>query len=435
MKRTLRKQYRLLLPVAALATALAIGCGADTSQDPTRASPTGLSAIRKPDHGRIRTIDRYVPHISTVDANVGEHVGLFVRERVRHDFHLDREDDGEGEGPDEGAHRKAPLGVVLLIPGATQSVTSVYDLPFEDYGWMAHLAEAGFDVFAMDLTGYGFSPRPQMDDPCNVSDDQQSLLIPNRPLAQKCPPSYAFKMAIQSDWDEIDRVVDYLRELRGVDRVSLMGWSRGGPRIGGYSARHPEKVEKLFLYSPAMYIRNGPSGPPKRLPEPGILMQLATVDGFFSNWDRQLDQVNCGTQFDPEIREALRFSLLESDPVGSTWGTEDLWRAPVQNTLWGWNASFARQVKAPTLIMRGDLDVQALEPQQRDLFADLGADPSAPLVQKVFVRVACAGHQLLFENQHRVLLEASEEWLRDGTFAGHDRGSFFVDVKGHTQVE
>ncbi|GAC1458391.1 MAG: hypothetical protein PVSMB10_16090 [Pseudarthrobacter sp.] len=54
-------------------------------------------------------------------------------------------------------------------------------------------------------------------------------------------------------------------------------------------------------------------------------------------------------------------------------------------------------------------------------------------MQKVFVRVACAGHQLLFENQHRVLLEASEEWLRDGTFAGHDRGVFFVDINGHTQ--
>ena len=33
---------------------------------------------------------------------------------------------------------------------------------------MAHLARAGFDVFAMDMTGYGKSTRPlAMNDPCH----------------------------------------------------------------------------------------------------------------------------------------------------------------------------------------------------------------------------------------------------------------------------
>ena len=39
---------------------------------------------------------------------------------------------------------------------------------------MAYLADAGFDVFSMDTTGYGRSTRPApMNDPCNLSAEQQ----------------------------------------------------------------------------------------------------------------------------------------------------------------------------------------------------------------------------------------------------------------------
>lgn len=113
--------------------------------------------------------------------------------------------------------------------------------------------------------------------------------------------------------------------------------------------------------------------------------------------------------------------------TGSTWGTEALWRAPVQ-TRWGWNATSAGQIRAPTLIMRGDLDTQVPEPQPSNLFEDIQS-------QKVFVHVACAAHQLVWENQHMILLRASAEWLRHGRFAGHRTGSFFVDSEGEIHEE
>src|SRR5450759_1910079 len=112
-----------------------------------------------------------------------------------------------------------------MIAGATVSTVPVFDLQFEDYSWMDYLATAGFDVFAMDQTGYGLSPRPMMDDPCNnLSSEQQSYLLP-KPLAQPCSPAYPFQLTtIQSDWDEIDTVVEYLRRFRNVDKVSLVAW-------------------------------------------------------------------------------------------------------------------------------------------------------------------------------------------------------------------
>ncbi len=403
---------------AAGAIALAVGC-TDSLNDASRALPTEPS-VASLEADRIVTIDHYVPYVSTAHVNLGAEVELFVRERVSADDHGDRIGNRPGSRP-----------VVLMIQGATQAALSTFDLDFidrdfNDYSWMAFLAKAGFDVFTMDLQGYGRSPRPGMDDACNTQPGQQGLLLGGHPLTARCPPSYGFRMAIQSDWDEIDRVVEYVRTLRGVERVSLIGWSRGGLRAGSYASRFPEKVDKLFLYSPAMYDRGGPDSP-ATLPEPGALMQLATVAGFTGNWD---SQVHCVDQFDSDIRAQLNSSLLANDPVGSTWGTgNQLWRAPVQNTVWRWNSAAVGRIDAPTLIIRGEFDTQAPEPLQQDLFADLGTS------HKVFVRVACAGHQLVWEKQHVVLFRASEEWLRYGGFGGHHQGSLFVDTEGRIRIE
>jgi pimeloyl-ACP methyl ester carboxylesterase len=366
--------------------------------------------------GNIQTTDYLVPHISTVPANSGKKVELFVREKVE-------------------SRRRGKAAVVLMVAGATVSVIPAFDLQFENYSWMDYLATAGFDVFAMDVTGYGLSPRPMMDDPCNNStSDQQSYLLP-KPLVQTCAPSYPFQLtSLQSDWDEIDRVVNYLRQVRNVDKVNLVGWSRGGSRVAGYAARHPEKVERLFLYAPGRYYRASPSDLPAPLPLPGVPSTvLGTADLYKFTWDLNGGTAApftgmCDNQYTPQIRPVITQTQLDFDPVASTWGTAGARRSPLfptANAAAGWNASFAGQVAVPTLVIRGDLDTSVPAGDIQDLLGDLVAVP-----QKVFVHVACASHYLLWENQHTTLLGASVEWLLQGTFAGQFNGSFAVDTAG-----
>ncbi len=203
------------------------------------AAVAAVVAVSAGDDGeRLLTIDHYVRVKSTVPALAGQEVPIYVRERVQAGLAL-------RGGP-------APDRVALFVHGAGTPAEVAFDVPQADYSWMAYLARAGFDVFAMDTTGYGRSFRPAaMNDPCNLARERQGAFVPSL-IAAPCPPSYGHAMTtIASDWNDINAVVDHVRALRRVDKVSLLAWSLGGPRAGGYAAQHPEKVHKMVLLAPA----------------------------------------------------------------------------------------------------------------------------------------------------------------------------------------
>src|SRR5215475_14481608 len=119
------------------------------------------------------TTDSFVTHISTVPANKGKTVGLFLREKAL-------------ASTLAAAATRKPR-VVLMVHGGFGPSVVAYDLQYRDYSFMSVLARAGFDVFTMSHTGYGPSPRPLMDDPCNVDAEFQPLLVP-RILKEPTPP-------------------------------------------------------------------------------------------------------------------------------------------------------------------------------------------------------------------------------------------------------
>src|SRR6185503_1153830 len=158
------------------------------------------------DSQRLLTIDHYVRVKSTVPALAGQEVPIYVRERVQAGAAL------------RGAAGSADR-VALFIHGAGTPAEVAFDVPQPDYSWMAFLARAGFDVFAMDTTGYGRSLRPPArHDPCSLAKYQQGGCV-----AAPCAPSYGHSMTtIASDWDHIGGVVDYIRGLRRVEELSLL---------------------------------------------------------------------------------------------------------------------------------------------------------------------------------------------------------------------
>jgi pimeloyl-ACP methyl ester carboxylesterase len=355
------------------------------------------SSWRDDDSNRVLTLDHYVRLKSSVPSIAGQEAQIFVRERTRAGTVL--------RGSSVAGR------TVLFVHGAGTPGHVAFDVPHSDYSWMAYLANAGFDVFSLDFSGYGRSTRPPaMNNPCNLSPEQQAAFIPGL-LAAPCPPTNSTQLTtIASDWDDLNAVVDYIRALRRVERVSLIAWSLGGPRSGGFAAKYPEKVEKLVLLAPA-YSRTRSSNPPAKLPVEGVGMNKQSYQDFVDNWDRQ---VGCPEQYDTGVREAVWSTMLESDPIGATWGT-GVRRAPA-TTVWGWNAETVTKSRIPTLVVAGVHDKQVPPERGRELYADLGTP------QKVFVDLACSSHNAMWERNHLLLFRASLDWLTQGTVEGKKEG-------------
>lgn len=346
----------------------------------------------------VRT-DHYVRVVSTAPSMPGQTAQLYVRE----------------VGLDSAAPATSGVRrVVLFVHGAGTPAEVSFDVPYKDYSWMAYLARAGFDVFAVDMTGYGRSTRPTvMNDPCNIQADAQPQFVPHL-LRAPCPATYTQPITTMgSDWNDIDAAVDYLRTLRGVDKVALVGWSQGGPRIAGYAARHPEKVSRLVVLAPA-YARNGPSDAPAAFPSrPEGTMTVQSEAAFLANWDRQ---VGCPDQYEQGAKDSVWAEMLTSDAVGATWGP-GVRRAP-QVPSWGFNQAAAAKMTTPFLMVAAAHDKQVLPEAVHNLYADLGAR------EKVIIDLGCASHNAMWERNHLLLFEASLEWLDRGTYAGKTHGEF-----------
>jgi pimeloyl-ACP methyl ester carboxylesterase len=352
---------------------------------------------------KLLTVDRFVPHVSTVPANLGRTVGLHLREKVL------------GSTLEKGAREKPP--VVLFLHGGYSPSVIAYDFDYRDYSWMAQLARAGYDVFALTHTGYGASPKPMMDDPCNVDAAFQDQLIP-KVLKARTPPRYPFKLiSSRTEWDEIETAVDYILALRGAEKLSLVGWSTGTPRAGGYAALHPEKVDRMVLLAPAPFFPS--DTPPDPMPEPGAPVILQSYDMLMKRrWE---NDVRADGQVEhPEVRELMWRELMFQDGLGAEWGPDGVgvMRAPNRMNF-GWRANCAR-IHTPTLILLGEFDNYE---KRRDSWKGLAS------THKVFVKLR-ASHFAQYERGRHTVHALTEEWLRTGKTGGASAGEFSADWEG-----
>ncbi|MFE3037887.1 alpha/beta fold hydrolase [Streptomyces canus] len=366
----------------------------------------------------VTVTDYPVPHTSTVPANLGQDVELFVRER-----------DGTSLGHlDERT-------AVLMLHGRSVPALAGFDLDFKSYSWADALARAGYDVFIMDLQGSGLSPRPKMDDPRNVNPAQQKLLKPRPPNFTPGPPNYPFQLTNSiSDRDDLNAVVDWIIRERGVEKVAFIGWSAAAFTMGPYAVKNPDKVSSLFLLAP-IFPPKGTSNVPDPLPQPGFPMSVSTKDGTWNGWG---NEVHCEGQREAAMRDKVWDAIMKSDPVGSTWGPVDegLNRIRVFGR-WGWNRTTAARGgvlgdSVPVLIAYGEYDRQANASSEDPEF-----NFSVPALydsitgdHKLMVKLDCAGHSVVWEMQHKNVHNLSKHWLKHLKVDGKSNGVFDMNTNG-----
>lgn len=279
---------------------------------------------------------------------------------------------------------------VLFVHGATYAASLTVDYPLDGAtdSWMASLASAGFDVWCVDLLGYGRSDRPpEMDLPA----DQHAPLVDTA----------------QAERD-VSLVIDFMLGVTGSNQISLIGYSWGTAISCGIAAARPDVVDRLVLYG-ALWVKVTPSAITAGGP-PGAYREV-TVEAMLARWVTGLDAAQQTAIGDLTARQQWAATVLASDPNPSS----KTLRAPagvVKDVLENWGQGRPTydpaKIQAPTLIVVGEWDHETTPEQGREVFARLEA-----AADRRFLLIGRATHSMLLERQAPVLRAAVEAFLSE----------------------
>jgi pimeloyl-ACP methyl ester carboxylesterase len=251
--------------------------------------------------------------------------------------------------------RKAPpqpRRAVLLVHGRTWSGRPDFDLqvPGESRSFMDALVAQGYAAYAIDLRGYGATPR-----------DATGFLTPERAAA------------------------DVAAALRTIGhRPVLFGWSRGSMVSQLVAQRTPELMSAVILFG----YPTDPDHPVLGQPEPQTPARARTTAEAAAE-----DFIAPGAISRRAI-DAYVKAALAADPVRADWRHDT-----------EWNALAPEAVHVPTLLIQAELDPLAKPDAQARLFTRLGT------TDRQWVVIPGGDHAALLENTAPRMITAIRAFL------------------------
>jgi len=251
---------------------------------------------------------------------------------------------------------------LLYVHGTSQAASSTFDLALDGISWMDYIAQRGYDVYLVDLRGYGGSTRPpEMGKP-----------------AAESPPIVRTDVAVK----DVGAAVDHILARRGLTKLNLMGWSWGTAIMGRYATQNSDKVNRLVLYAPP-WTGEAPTGSQAPLGA----YQTWTMEQARSRLQNGAPEEKKKDLMPAAWFEAWSAAALATDPGGAK-ETPPIVRTPngtVQDTREYWMAGRPlwdpSEIQAPTLIVVGEWDAATPIAGAQAVFGKLTNAPSKRLVQ------------------------------------------------------
>ncbi len=278
--------------------------------------------------------------------------------------------------------------IVLFIHGASYPAHSSFDFPIEGKSWMDWMAERGYDVYALDIRGYGKSTRP--------------------PEMSQTPEANPPQVDTIAAVEDISSAVDFILSRRNAQKLVLVGWSWGATIAGNYATSASDRVERLVLYAP-QWLREVAT------PSDADLARVPawrSVDPRYARdvWLKSVPEAKREAVLPKAIFSAWMTATLESDSEPSVPGTVRAPNGVVLDTMKYWASGKPRwnpeQVSVPSLVIQGEWDSEAPPAMGMMVFNKLSHTPF-----KRYVMVGEATHAALFEGNRRQLYQAVLEFL------------------------
>lgn len=289
-----------------------------------------------------------------------------------------------------GMQRFSADKTVVFVHGATYPSETAFDLPLDGMSWMDYIAKQGYDVYLLDVRGYGRSTRPpQMDRPASE----------NAPFA-----------GTEEAMRDVDAVVEFVKKRRGIDKTNLIGWSWGTSIMQWYTSLNSHKAEKLVLYAPvwirqtASLVQTGPG------PTPAY--RAVNMEQAKARWltgvpeDKKADLIPAGWY------EAWANATIASDPVGAK-QSPPVVRAPngvVADGAKYWGNGVipwkAENIKVPVLLIKAQWDQDTPAYMAQNLFPKLTGAP-----YKRYVELGDGTHTIIMERNRMNLFREVQLFL------------------------
>jgi pimeloyl-ACP methyl ester carboxylesterase len=288
-----------------------------------------------------------------------------------------------------GAKEFLPGRILLFVHGATYPAEAAFDLELNGLSWMDYIVQHGYDVYMVDLRGYGKSTRP-----AEMS----------RPAADS-EPIVRTETAVK----DVGAAVDFILKRRAVAKIDLLGWSWGTEIMGWYTAQNNDKVNRLVLYAP-IWVAVPPAvvKPGGKLGAYRSITRQAALDRWLKGVpeDKKSELIPAGW-FD-----AWAEAAFASDPVGAK-QTPPVIRAPngvMQDIGEYWAAGKAQydpaDIRVPTFLAHAEWDADTPSYMLHAYFARLNHAP-----YKRYVELGEGTHNVMLEKNRMQLFQEVQLFL------------------------
>lgn len=280
-----------------------------------------------------------------------------------------------------------PHRTALYVHGATFPSALSIAHRFDGKSWRDALGEAGFDVWGLDLYGFGHSERyPEMDQPATD----------NLPL---CVAQDAAK--------QVEAAARFILGHQNIDKLSLISHSWGSMPAGLFAGMHSALVDRWVLFAPIGRREPRRYEPPPQFPAWRIITPQ-------DQWDRFVEDVPPN---EPPVLSRFHFDEWSQRYLDSDTGSRlrdpagvKIPLGPFSEIIKAWHGELAYdpgKVRSPVAIIRGEWDGLMLDDDARWLF---NAFTQAPA--KRDIKIARGTHLMHLETMRSALWQESTNFLR-----------------------